>query len=599
MPCTSLSRAALGAALLLLLNCPQAAEPFYYKKELLPQLVAEIPRLLDDQDTGTGHFGKGVWVVQDQHPIYPLAAAWSIQDSRNPYYHDARVLCAIIKGGDALIQAQDKKGMWTFRKKDNSTWGQIYMPWTYSRWIRAFSLTRDAMPPDARERWDKALLHGFTGIEREAIDEIQNIPAHDAMALYLAGKVFSKPEWCTTATNFLHQVAAAQFPGGYWTENVGPVVGYNFVYVDAMGAYYGMSHDSDILPCLRKAAEFHANFTYPDGTAIETIDERQLYHEGVSGQGVGFSFTPVGRGYLRRQLQLLNKSPGADVLASLLLYGEEGEAQDPPALGDRHYVSPDGLSVVHGEKGWCLCLSAYTAPVPTSRWIQDRQNLVSLFHPVTGLILGGGNTKLQPRWSTFSAGDVNLLRHNPGDENPNFLPPPGLRHTPTGARLTSQSLGLELEYDANRTSVHVELPTSTSARLTYSLDSQPTGTIEAHVPFMPEMGKPWRTAAGASGKLTTDAIHLAADKSGGWFQHGSWRVLMPEGSHLDWPILPHDQYKKDGSAEANIGKLVLTLPFEKAGDKQLVEVQIIEGVESQDTKIKRPGTTMQKRAGRR
>ncbi len=61
----------------------------------------------------------------------PLAAAWSIKDPANPYYHDKKLLAAIGKGGEALVDAQDKDGMWLFRKKDNSTWGQIYMPWTY------------------------------------------------------------------------------------------------------------------------------------------------------------------------------------------------------------------------------------------------------------------------------------------------------------------------------------------------------------------------------------------------------------------------------------------------------------------------------------
>jgi hypothetical protein len=567
-------RAYIGSAILLICSVPAGAEPYFYKHDLLPALVKEIPTILDDQDTATGHFGKGVWIVTDQNVLYPLAVAWSIKDDRNPWYHSDRVLDAITRGGDALIAAQDKKGMWTFRKKDNSTWGQIYMPWTYSRWIRAYSLVREAMAPEKRAAWDKSLIHAFTGIEHEAIKEVQNIPAHDAMALYLAGKVFNRPEWSTTATNFLHKVADAQYPGGYWTENIGPVVGYNFVYVDLMGAYYGMSHDPAILPVLKRAAEFHANFTYPDGSAIETIDERQVYHAGVSGQGVGFSFTPLGRGYLRRQMQLLKRSPGADVLAGLLLYGEEGETEDAPGLGDRHYVSPDKLSLVHGEKGWCVCLSAYTAPVPTSRWIQDRQNLVSVFHPAVGLILGGGNTKLQPRWSTFTAGDVNLLFHKAGEEEPNFIPPAGLRHTPTNAALTSDGVGLALQYDANRTRVTVDLPSSTTARLTYTLDSDPTGTVEAHAPLMPAMGKEWRTASGKTGTLTTDSIHLSAEDAGGWIEHDGWRAVMPKGSQLDWPILPHNQYRKDGRAEAAEGKLVVTMPLKSKGDSAVLELAV-------------------------
>ena len=55
-----------------------------------------------------------------------------------------------MAGGDALIAEQMPDGQWIFRKKDGSEWGPIYQPWTYSRWIRAFFLIKDAMPPQRR-----------------------------------------------------------------------------------------------------------------------------------------------------------------------------------------------------------------------------------------------------------------------------------------------------------------------------------------------------------------------------------------------------------------------------------------------------------------
>src|SRR5438132_11362652 len=102
------------------------------------------------------------------------------------------------------------------------------------------------------------------------------------------------------------------------------------------------------------------------------------------------------------------------------------------------------MVVRHGP--WFACLSAYEAEISDKRWIQDRQNFVSLFHDKTGLILGGGNTKLQPLWSTFTVGDPALLFHKPGDEDPNFIPPPGVRHIPTDAKLDPQRSALDLDY---------------------------------------------------------------------------------------------------------------------------------------------------------
>ena len=64
-------------------------------------------------------------------------------------------------------------------------------------------------------------------------------------------------------------------------------------------------------------------------------------------------------------------------------------------------------TVRHGP--WFLCALAYTAPVANSRWYQDRQNLVSIYHDKTGLILGGGNTKLQPGVDKLTVGNMALL----------------------------------------------------------------------------------------------------------------------------------------------------------------------------------------------
>ncbi|MEO7142133.1 MAG: hypothetical protein ABI165_01380, partial [Bryobacteraceae bacterium] len=255
------------------------AETAHYKERCLHDLVSQVPQLLASQDPKSGHFGSGIWVVIDQNVLLPLAAAWSYHDAHNPYYHNPRVLRAILKGGDALIDAQDAKGMWIFNKKDGSVWGKIYQPWTYSRWLRAFQMIRGAMPPGERARWVQAFLLGYNGIsaeERHAT--LHNIPAHHAMGLYFACKIFDKPEWCMQGAEFLHREAAAQFPDGYWSEHEGPVVLYDTVYVEALGLYLAVSKDESVRPTLRKAAIFHAHFTYPDGTDVETIDERNPYY---------------------------------------------------------------------------------------------------------------------------------------------------------------------------------------------------------------------------------------------------------------------------------------------------------------------------------
>ena len=413
------------------------------REYLLKSLTEAVPKYLDSYHADTGKFGTEPWICTDQNLIFPLAAAWAIQDEKNPWFHSDKVLQAVAGGGDALVSETDKNGQWIFRKKDNSTWGQIYMPWTYSRWIRAYHLLGSALPPASKAKWEKGLLLGFTGIRRIMDGKPHNIPCHHAMGLYIAGECFKNQDWKDAATRMMGKVIAEQNPAGYWSENFGPVVGYNAVYIDALGVYEFFSHDPAALGALARAANFHAAILWPDGSPVSCIDERNVYHKGVNTGNVGFTWTPEGRGYLLRQMQrysdgykrLLN----ADTAATLLLYtGEEVGAESVPLLSDRDSGSValgKNEALIRRHKPWQWAFSGYACKPPLSRWIQDRHNLVDVFHDELGLVAGGGNTKLQPYWSTFTVGDPTLLTQTPGDENPNFFPKIDLLWTPDALTL--------------------------------------------------------------------------------------------------------------------------------------------------------------------
>ena len=148
-----------------------------------PQLWAaldhSVPDILASQKDN-GQFGTEPWISIDQNVLLTLAAAWSLEKSA--YYQSENVLRAIERGGYAIQDAQDEVGMVIFRKKDHSTWGQIYMPWVYSRWIRAFALVKDAMSDEAKTRWTEGLILGYDGIARTALDRVHNIPTIDQLS---------------------------------------------------------------------------------------------------------------------------------------------------------------------------------------------------------------------------------------------------------------------------------------------------------------------------------------------------------------------------------------------------------------------------------
>jgi len=547
-------------------NCAEASTDFKFKEDFIRKLAHDVPLILKKQDPKTGRFGTGIWIVNDQNAIYPLAVAWATESKDNPYYHDPKLLDAIMAGGDALIEDMDSTGQWEFRKKDGSTWGQTYMPWTYSRWIRAFGLIKDSMPPERRKRWEKAILLGCDGISTTQLKHVQNIPAHQAMALYRAGQIFNRKDWCEQAKEFMKKVVAEQDPGGFWTENYGPVVMYNFVYVDALGTYYAMSRDETVRPALERAAEFHAAFTYPDGSKVETVDERNPYQSSIVFGNVGFSFTPEGRGYLQQQLEILkHKGKGIDPdnIANFILYGEEGPISPTPAADrNRTFESIDHKSLIRRKGDWFICLSAYHCPVVERRWIQDRQNLVSIFNDRCGLIIGGGNTKLQPLWSNFTVGDTSLLHHKPGDTDPVFTPPAGLLHIPSGAVIEKMDPpGLMLRYGEEQCEIRVEPVDDTTLMLRLRATIKSGLPVAAHITLLPHFDKPLRTQAGVEKIVGKDSFTLSSKDMGEWIEHGGWRLTVPEGATLSWPVLPHDPYTKDGHSEPGEGRIVLTAPF--------------------------------------
>ncbi len=573
-------RLALCALLASLAIHTAHAEELRFKQRLLDDLVQQVPDILKTYDATTGRFGRGIWICNDQQAMWPLAVAYATRaagDSANRYYHDPKLLEVIVKAGDALIADMNPKGQWVFRKKDGSTWGDIHMPWTYSRWIRTFGLIREQMPPEARKRWSDALTLGYTGIAASGLNHIHNIPTHHAMGLYAAGQIFQRPEWRQQAAAFMGKVVAAQQEGGYWAEGGGPVVAYDFVYVEALGAYYAMSRDESVLPALVRSAEFHQHFTYPDGQNVETVDQRNPFHAGIAPGNAGFSFSPAGRAYLLTQWNRLGWKLEADNIASLVQHGEEGSvAASAPAGQTQVFVlreqGADRAATIR-RGPWFVCLSAYTAPVSSSRWSQDRQNLVSIFHDRVGLILGGGNTKLQPAWSNFTVGDPSLLAHKPGDEKPHFFPPKGkLFHVPAKAQLRLQpEPGLELSYGPETCRIGIVI--QDDRRLEYRLQATAESDlpVTAHLTLMPHLKQPLATAGGQKVTLGDAPLGLPSDGLGRWLTHAGWRLSVPEGSDLRWPVLPHNPYRKDGRASPAEGRIVVQVPL----DRQHAERQFV------------------------
>lgn len=542
--------------------------------ELLESLDAGIPGILGSQKEN-GQFGTEPWISTDQNVMFPLAVAWHLEGS--VYHHSDEVLDAIIRGGYAMIEEQDDVGMVIFRKKDHSTWGQIYQPWVYSRWMRAYHLVGEAMLGDARDKWNEGLLLGYEGISEKAMRHVHNIPAHHSMGLYCAAVVFERDEWKQQSKEFMARVVAKQSPHGWWPEHKGPVVSYNFVYTEALGVYYAMSRDEDVLEALERASRYHANYTYPDGSGVETVDGRNPYHTGARLRSPGFSFSPIGRGYLAQQhahQRNSGKHFQADYAAHLLLYGEGGEIEETAAGRDRHVYHMGEEALTVRRKPWFCCLSAFVCELPSNRWGQDRQNFVSVFHDRVGLILGGGNTKLQPLWSNFTVGDTSLMAHTPGESDPDFGPFDGLIHAPDKVSYVDNedAPGLTFEYGEERCSITLTPKSDDEMSVACEVTCNSGLAVEGHVTILPHLGETISFSSGERQELGESGFEMSGES---WIEHAGWRLSIPEGSRVVWPALPHNPYRKGGESFADEGRIVVVLPFSESTAKYELLLEVL------------------------
>ncbi len=561
---------------------------WYPEEQLLSHLGNAVPGILESQSPN-GEFGTAPWISTDQNVLLALAAAYTLPASR--HHGDDSLLDAIGRGGVALAEAQDDSGMWEFRKKDGSEWGPIRMPWSYSRWMRAYHHVGAQLPADVSQRWAGGLQLGFAGIydELEIVHEeqmsaqqvaearrtaaasqayrfvrIHNIPAHHAMALAFAGQVFDRPDWRDRAAAYLRAVADAQSEHGWWEEHGGPVVAYNFVYVDVLGVYLTLTGDEAVRPALERAARYHAEFTYPDGSAVETVDGRNPYAAGVRLGNSGFTKTAAGRGFLQRQHRLFLEGGGtfdADYAALQLLYGEGGTTSVPAGERQSHDYRMGDMARTVRRRPWFVCLSAIATEIPVGRFGQDRQNFLSLYHDRVGLILGGGNTKLQPLWSSFTVGDTSLLRHQSGDEDPDFSARAGLLHVPDAATLgeDEETPSVTLRYGATVCQIRVNHRGEDEVELELSQDGD-ASDVEAHVTLLAQLDQSLRADDGTEWILGEKDV-VVEGSDGGWIEQGGWHLSLPAGSRCTWPVLSHDPYRKDGQATLDKARIVVTVPL--------------------------------------
>ncbi|MCI0535993.1 MAG: hypothetical protein L0Z50_12275, partial [Verrucomicrobiales bacterium] len=434
-------------------------------------------------------------------------------------------------------------------------------------WLEAYRLLQRNLDEPGRERWRRALLELIAKLADDVAEKqefpwyqspfISTSPNHYALwskTVYLGGRVFQNEAWERLGARVLHRFAAEeQAPDGYWGEwtNRGPTTGYDYLTMAGIALYYEHSHDPAALAALRRSTDFHKYFTYPDGTPVETINDRNRYWSVSAWGHFGFSHFADGRRYAEfltgflaaKELDL--ESLGR--LAQDALYFHDGPTAPIPQDQPRYSHQMSVPAGIRKSGPWVTCLSGLIGTPTTSRWYLDRQGHLSVFHEKLGLIITGANSKNQPELATFTEKIAERVVH-----------------LPTSSRLKMSDNHDQLALAYNSFFAVLEVPSVSEKRQELRFVITPTSRLapaDLNLQLLLRAGEILETGAGQKTVLDEKAIRWNVEQLGGWIRHRGWKMRLPPGLRLSWPIYPFNPYRNGPETELKhaVGTISSTL----------------------------------------
>jgi hypothetical protein len=492
------------------------------------------------------------------YSILAPAVLYTKKHADNPRYRDPAMLALTVRIGD-LLASEHEKGK--FQKRLDSDWD------TYT-WLEAYRLLESQLEPTRRDRWKRAILDNIAALESDAAERVDfawyqspfigtspNHYAQWAQLLYLAGEMFGNAKWKDLGGRILHRFAAVeQSPDGFWGEHTptAPTIGYDHLTLSAIAMYYEHSKDPAALQAIRRSLTFHENFTYPDGTSIETMNNRNRYWGVSAWSQFAWSHFPDGRRYAEFLARFFKpESLTMDQLGRLAqdaLYYHEGPLAPIPQDKDRYAWQMSIPGGVRKAGPWTLSLSGIIETQAVSnQFYVDRQAHLSIFHARAGLIVSGANSKRQPELAT--------LREKLGGE---------LLHLPTSSRLQMSEKGdrLSLAFNSFFADLLVAPPSDreVDVRFVISGKGRPPEEAFATLQLVLHAGETLETAR-RTVTLSAEQINLGPDEIGGWIRHHGWKLEVDPGARLIWPVYPFNPYQNAPEKTLEHAVAALSVPL--------------------------------------
>lgn len=440
--------------------------------------------------------------------------------------------------------------------------GWLNHRWLVAPWIDAFRLLDGDLGAGRRARWRKEIerhlaeiavdVAGRESYPRYQSPFIRTSPNHLsiwASTLHLGGKTFGNPEWEALGGRVMHRFAAReQSADGTWGEHsdAGPTPGYNYLTTASVALYAEHGGDPEAVAALRRATDFHTHFTWPDGTPVDVVNDRNR-HWSVSPWGhFGFSRFPDGRRYSEFLAARLGP-PRGDSLARIAqnaLYYHAGPVAPIPQ--DRTaWVYPMKVPASIRKSGpWWIGLSALLATQAVrNQFYLDRQGHLSLYHEKTGLLVTGANSKRQPELATFSEKVQGQTFHLP------------ISSALDGSRLS-------LAYNSFWADLRVA-PVSPS-RLEIAVEITEQGRVEEAQLVLQLVLRPGEALETGKGRVAVGNEPLAVEEVGGRVRHRGWTLSVDAPARLAWPVFPFNPYSNGPETSITRAVATLTIPVHPA-----------------------------------
>lgn len=374
------------------------------------------------------------------------------------------------------------------------------------------------------------------------------------LLVYRAGCHFERPEWVEFAEQFFATwILPTQRPDGVWPEGEGIVVDYSMVTAQAVSLYAEFSDHPGARASMARALGFFLAFQLPDGSSAVVADGRMRYRpRPMLFFPPGFLRDPAGRrlcldrvrGGLRDLVATGIEDNGAQGLA---FYGAFVQTlMDWQDVSTATLVEvPQELPSARLDGGpWTALLGWQLTPEVANRFILDSQNFIEVYHADSGYLIGGGNSKYMPRFST--------LRRTGA----------GRAYIPEAARCVrrrSTEIVALYEFGADQVEVALNLD-GDDLNIRFRLLTSATN-LEAGL-MLPLVAGEEIGAGDQSFTVSPTSLinHTFSERAPRLSLRG--RVFeAPVGARLEYPLVPHNPYTQTGlpAAGAYVARLSLAL----------------------------------------